>query len=112
MRVDLNPAIFASIVAEFIADSQVQISAIATGLQSENADGAGQAAHQIRGMAANVGGVVVADLSARIETACRAGNTEHAADLLVLLQPAASDLWSAIDEQLNGSAPLSAPIQG
>jgi hypothetical protein len=55
-------------------------------------------------MAANFGGVVVANLTARIERACQTGNVEHAAGLLIQLQPAATELWRAIGAQLTSAS--------
>ena len=69
------------VLDRFLSDIPAQLSALAKAVEGRDGGSGAEAAHAIRGAAANVGGSTLAALAATLERLCRAGALDAVAEL-------------------------------
>ena len=77
-------------------------------LALDDAETLGMQAHQLKGIAANLGAGALAGACARVEEAARAGDLETAVPAVAALRPLTVELLAAVDEILGGPVPSAA----
>jgi len=81
----LGPNFLAQLVPMFVLAVPDRLTAIRAAIEGQDADGLSNAAHALRGSAANLAGVRVADICRRLEEAALAGRFDDTpADVVVL----------------------------
>lgn len=67
---------FPTLVETFISDSQLRIDDIKAGLEANHAEAVRRSAHSLKGSSSNLGAVVLAELSQRLELAAQGGDLQ------------------------------------
>jgi HPt (histidine-containing phosphotransfer) domain-containing protein len=95
-RVGGDLELLREIVALFAADAPLQVAAIRKAIQTGDGTALAEAAHSLKGSAANFEAGAAADLALRLERLGRAGTLEGAAGLCDALEKATEDLQARL----------------
>ena len=96
LRAMLEPAQLGVLLSETLADIDQRLSGLGTCLDAGDAEAAGRLAHDLVSVAGNCGAARLSELARTIQTACRLGNLQEAAELFADLQRAAPGAIAAL----------------
>jgi HPt (histidine-containing phosphotransfer) domain-containing protein len=96
LRATLGPAEFTSLLRGFGRDIPVQLHQLQVCLAAGDTTAAGRAVHQLRAVAARLGGTRMADIGARLEQACNDADWPAMPAHVAALAEAARETWSQI----------------